>query len=227
MNPRQRPDGQDSSGDICGKPQWSLTDWEGKESRTSGVPSPPNRTPETPMSEAVDETFESSAVSEPGLTRPKSQRERILKAHSLIDKVYQWDNLYKAWRKVRKNKGAHGLDRVTTRMFESDLDKNLLAIQRQLKERRFAPQPGREVNIPKGSDPSKTRRLLIPRVADRVVQQALYQILSPIFEPEFSDRSYHAIARMMQDKKEGFRHVVDADIKSFFARLQAVTSPSA
>jgi len=173
---------------------------------------------------------------EPGLTRPKSQRERVLKAHSLIDKVYNWNNLYKAWRKVRKNKGAHGLDRVTIRMFESDLDKNLRAIQRQLRERRFKPQPGREVTIPKDSDPSKVRRLLIPRVTDRVVQQALYQVLNPIFEPDFSDRSYgfrprrsahHAIARLMQDKKEGFRHVVDADIKSFFARLQAVTSPSA
>ena len=225
MSPRPRPDKQDSSGSGSENSRWSLTGWEANISGTPGSVDSSSRAPETPMLETVDETPTPPVVSDPGLTRPKSQRERVLKAHSLIDKVYDWNNLYKAWRKVRKNKGAHGLDRVTIRMFESDLDKNLQAIQRQLKEKRFVPQPGRKVDIPKGSDPSKTRRLLIPRVTDRVVQQAIYQILNPIFEPEFSDRSYgfrpgrrahHAIATLMQDKTEGFRHVVDADIKSFF-----------
>ena len=58
-------------------------------------------------------------------------------AHSLIDKVYNEMNLYRAWRKVRANKGTHGLDRVTIRMFEKDLDTHLREIRRKLKEHRF------------------------------------------------------------------------------------------
>jgi len=110
-------------------------------------------------------------------------------------------------------------------MFEADLENNLRALQRQLRERRYEPIPTRRVYIPKGPD-SKTRRpISIPTVADRVVQQALYLVLNPIFEADFSDRSYgarpgrrahHAIETIIQDQKDGFHYVVDADIKSFF-----------
>jgi len=136
--------------------------------------------------------------------------------------------LCSAWRKVRANKGAHGLDRVTIRAFEQDAETHLRELQRKLMADRFEPLPVRRVYIPKASNPKQMRPLGIPTVTDRVCQQAIYQVLSPIFDPFFSDRSYgfrpgrkahQAIATAIQDAKEGFRFVVDADIASFFDRL--------
>ncbi len=156
------------------------------------------------------------------------QRSVRPEAYSLIDKVYSWNNLNRAWRQVRRNKGAHGLDRVTIRDFEADRDRHLTEIQRKLKERRFNPQPVRRVYIPKAGDSKARRPLGIPVVADRVVQQALLQVLDPLFDPDMSDRSFgfrkgrkahHAIATVIRDAKAGYRHVVDADIASFFDRL--------
>jgi group II intron reverse transcriptase/maturase len=152
----------------------------------------------------------------------------MLKAHSLIDKVYNWNNLWNAWRKVRANKGAHGLDRVTIRAFEKDAETHLRELQRKLMENRFEPHMVRRVYIPKASNPKQMRPLGIPVVIDRVCQQAIYQVLSPIFEPHFSARSFgfrpgrkahHAIATAIQDAREGFVYVVDADIASFFDRI--------
>lgn len=152
----------------------------------------------------------------------------MLKAHSLIDKVYLWKNLWTAWRKVRANKGAHGLDRVTIHAFETDVETHLKELQRKLMENRFEPQLVRRVYIPKASNPKQMRPLGIPVVIDRVCQQAIYQVLSPIFEPHFSVRSFgfrpgrkahHAIATAIADAKEGYVYVVDADIASFFDRI--------
>jgi len=164
----------------------------------------------------------------PDHAQAASPRKTIPKAHSLIDKVYRWDNLYSAWRRVRANKGAHGLDRVTVRSFEADWEKHLHEIQRQLIQRRFEPLPVRRVYIPKASDPKKLRPLGIPTVADRIVQQAIVQIVDPLFDAYLSPRSFgfrkgrrahDAIATAIQDAREGFRHVVDADITAFFDRI--------
>jgi RNA-directed DNA polymerase len=164
----------------------------------------------------------------PGQAEAVSPRRTKLKAHSLIDKVYDGKNLYRAWRKVRANKGAHGLDRVTIQMFESDLETHLREIQRKLMEHRFEPHPVRRVYIPKPADPKKRRPLGIPVVDDRVVQQAIVQVVEPLFDDEMSSRSYgfrkgrkahDAIATLIQDVKEGFRVVVDADIASFYDSL--------
>jgi group II intron reverse transcriptase/maturase len=150
-----------------------------------------------------------------------------MKAHSLIDKVYAWDNLYRAWRRVRRNKGAHGLDRVTIRAFEADWEKHLREIQRKLMEQRYKPQPVRRVYIPKPGT-KKLRPLGVPVVADRIVGQALLLILDPLFDHTMSSRSFgfrkgrsthDAITRMMQDGQEGYHVVVDADIASFFDQL--------
>ena len=147
------------------------------------------------------------------------------KAHSLIDKVYDPNNLHRAWRRVRRNRGAAGVDRVSISMFGSDLENNLKTIERQLRERRYLPQPVRRVYIPKGSQPGKLRPLGIPTVKDRIVQQSLLQIVEPLFDNTMSNRSFayrkgrnahDAIATLMRDVKDGYRHVVDADIKSFF-----------
>lgn len=166
----------------------------------------------------------------PGNARVASpgRKDRNRKAHSLIDKVYLWKNLYTAWRRVRKNRGAHGLDKVTIQMFESNCETHLREIQRKLMERRYEPKPVRRVFIPKGSDPKKRRPLGIPVVADRVVQQAILQVVDPIFDGEMSERSFggrkgrkahQAIATVIQDWREGYGVVVDADIASFFDQI--------
>jgi len=183
---------------------------------------------EKPIGDRFDETAPKPTDSPSGRERVASQRKTVVKAHSLIDKVYSWDNLWTAWRKVRANKGAHGLDRVTIRAYEQDVETHLRELQRKLMEDRYEPLPVRRVYIPKASNPKQMRPLGIPTVTDRVCQQAVYQVLCPIFDPYFSNRSFgfrpgrkahHAIATAIRDAKEGFRSVVDADIASFFDRL--------
>jgi group II intron reverse transcriptase/maturase len=183
---------------------------------------------ETPTRCRSPEGAQGPAPPQPGPALVNGQRSVRPKAYSLIDKVYGWNNLNTAWRRVRANKGAHGLDRVTIRDFEADLEKHLNEIQRKLKQDRFEPQPVRRVYIPKPGDPSARRPLGVPVVADRVVQQALLQVLDPLFDADMSERSFgfrkgrkahHAIATVIRDGKAGYRHVVDADVASFFDRL--------
>ena len=183
---------------------------------------------ETRIDVRFEDQASAQAQTQPDPAPIEGQRRTRLKAHSLIDKVYRWDNLYKAWRRVRANKGAHGLDRVTIHAFEADLDTHLREIQRKLMEHRYVPQPVRRVYIPKASDPKQRRPLGIPTVADRIVGQAILQIVDPLFDSQMSNRSYgfrkernahQAIATILKDVKEGFRVVLDADITSFFDQL--------
>jgi len=183
---------------------------------------------ETPSTRDPTEGAGDPVPCSPGPALVNGQRSVRPKAYSLIDKVYSWNNLRTAWRRVRANKGAHGLDRVTIRDFEADWEMHLNEIQRKLKQDRFEPQPVRRVYIPKPGDPSARRPLGVPVVADRVVQQAILQVLDPLFDAYLSERSFgfrkgrkahHAIATAIRDAKDGYRHVVDADVAAFFDRL--------
>ena len=186
------------------------------------------RPDETPSGAASNDVPAKAETPHPGSARQEDQRKSKLKHHLLIDKVYSGDNLWKAWRRVRRNKGAHGLDRVTIKTFEMNVDMHLRELQRKLMQNRYEPQPVRRVYIPKASDPTQLRPLGIPTVADRVCQQAIHQVLYPIFAAEFSARSFgymvgrnahQAITTLCDDWKEGYRQAVDADIASFFDRL--------
>lgn len=148
------------------------------------------------------------------------------KWYTLYDKVFAITNLYEAWRKVRSNKGAGGVDRETVEQFEQDLDRNLLELQRLLREKRYRPKAVRRVNI--GKDDGKKRPLGIPTVRDRVVQQAVVNIIEPIFEAKFCDCSYgfrpgrnaqQAVAKIKEYCEQGYEWVVDADIKSYFDNI--------
>ena len=111
----------------------------------------------------------------------------MLKYHSLRDKVFSLKNLYSAFKQVKKNKGKAGLDRVSIKQFETDLDKNITHIYQELKTAHPRPQPTLRVYIPKGR--KGKRPLGIPIVKDRIIQQAFRQIIEPIFEKGFSDNS--------------------------------------
>jgi RNA-directed DNA polymerase len=159
------------------------------------------------------------------MTIKHARYQDIHKYHSLIDKVWSMDNLVQAWKRVRANKGAPGIDGTSIQAFERDLGKHLLTIQRQLKENRYKPKPVQRVYIPKRNG-KKLRPLGIPTVKDRIVQQALKQILEPIFEDNFLPQSFgyrpgkgalEAVERVRRYVQIfGYRGVADMDIKGFF-----------
>jgi RNA-directed DNA polymerase len=178
-------------------------------------------------SESAECNLEAKA-SKPGRASNKRRKKAVQKAHSLIDKVYRWENLYRAYKRVWKNKGVHGLDRVTLRMFDADWEKHLTEIQRKLMQRRYQWQPVMRVYIPKGPGSKEKRPLGIPVVADRIVGQALIQVIEPIFDDTMSDRSFayrkgrrahHAIATAIQDGRDGYKCVLDADISACFDQM--------
>ncbi|HTQ91788.1 MAG TPA: reverse transcriptase domain-containing protein [Streptosporangiaceae bacterium] len=149
------------------------------------------------------------------------------KAHSLIGSVHDPRNLERAWERVRENRGAGGVDRVSIDRFERERGRYLLVLQQRLASGCYRPQPVRWVEIDKPGSAGK-RPLGIPTVIDRVCQQALRQVLEPIFEPVFSEvsfgfrpgRSAHmAMRRIWGQLQAGGKWIVDADIADFFGTI--------
>jgi RNA-directed DNA polymerase len=150
---------------------------------------------------------------------------KVQKVHSLTGRITP-ALVYDAWRAVRRNRGAAGIDKVSIQMFQANLDQNLDRLLRELKTGAFQPLPARRVYIPKS--PGKFRPLGIPAVRDRVAQEVLRQLLSPIFERRFHDDSYgfrpgrnchQAVERVLELRRQGYDHVLDADISGFFDNL--------
>lgn len=142
---------------------------------------------------------------------------------SLIDKVARADTLHSAWEKVARNRGAAGVDGQSAEKFAARAEDYLQELEDALKQGRYQPQPVKRVDIPKG--PGQIRPLGIPAVKDRIVQTALKRVIEPIFEREFHDSSYGfrpgrgckaALREVDRQLKEGYTHVVDADLKSYF-----------
>lgn len=146
-----------------------------------------------------------------------------LKHHSLIDKVYKRLNLYIAFERVRLNKGAGGVDRVSLEEFERNLEYNLEEIHRLLYEDKYEPQPVRRVYVPKPN--GDERPLGIPTIRDRVTQQAILNRIGKIFEAKFMDCSYgfrpdrsalQAVKAVEEYLRSGYQWVVEIDIARFF-----------
>ncbi len=144
------------------------------------------------------------------------------KVHSLTGRITP-KLMKQAFKAVRKNRGSAGLDKVTIKMFEKNLDQNLAALMRDLKSRAYEPIPLRRVYIEKGKH--EFRPLGIPAVRCRVAQEVVRRLIAPIFEPMFHKDSYGyregrnchmAIVRLLKLAAGGYRVVVDADIKAFF-----------
>lgn len=143
---------------------------------------------------------------------------------SLIDKVYRETTLYRAWEEVKANDGAPGVDKITIADYERHIESNLKRLSQKLEEGAYQPKAVRRTWIPKPGG-TEERPLGIPTVEDRVVQTALKMVMEPIFERDFSRRSYgfrpqrgtkDALRQVDAHLKAGYRWAVDADLKGYF-----------
>lgn len=166
--------------------------------------------------------------------KPRSDKPRKLadwlnptgevKVHSLVDKIYKLKNLELAWEKVKRNKGAAGIDGQSIDEFENNRVENLKRLHDGLKNKTYQPQPVKQQLIPKSGQPGKYRPLGIPTIFDRVCQQAINR-LEPIFEPVFDEANFgyrrgrstkDALRKIWREIEEGNEWIVDADQRDFF-----------
>ena len=156
-------------------------------------------------------------------TRDNSEPE----AEQLLEAVVERENMWKALKQVERNRGAAGVDTINVEELRAYLREHWLRIKEELLAGDYQPKPVRKVEIPKPG--GKGMRMLgIPTVVDRLIQQALHQVLSPLFEPCFSESSYgfrpqrsahQAVLKARQYVREGRRWVVDIDLEKFFDRV--------
>ena len=144
----------------------------------------------------------------------------------LLEKVLDAENIVDAYRKVLSNKGAGGIDNITCEEFSKMIKNgeiNFEEIKEQIRTRKYNPSPVKRVYIPKEN--GDKRGLGIPTVIDRVIQQAIVQVLSPIYEKQFSETSYGfrpnrscemAIIKLLEYFNEGYIWIVDIDLQKFF-----------
>jgi RNA-directed DNA polymerase len=142
---------------------------------------------------------------------------------SLIDKVYKAETLKLAWEKVKRNKGAAGIDKITVQKYAAKYPIYLAKLITEIKEDRYQPRGVKRTYIPK--EKGKMRALGLPTMNDKVVQQAVKMVIEPIFENEFLDISYgfrsqrgakQALSAVSGLIEEGYTWVVDADLQSYF-----------
>jgi RNA-directed DNA polymerase len=148
-------------------------------------------------------------------------------AEQLLAAVVERKNMWLALKQVERNSGAAGVDNMTVGQLRSYLREHWLRIKEELLTGNYQPQPVLKVEIPKPGGRGM-RMLGIPTVVDRLIQQALQQVLSPLFEPRFSESSYgfrpqrsahQAVLKARQYVREGRRWVVDIDLEKFFDRV--------
>ena len=141
----------------------------------------------------------------------------------LLEQILSSDNLNRAYKQVKRNKGAGGIDGMQVDELLPYLKENKKELVQSLRDGKYRPKPVRRVEIPKEN--GKTRKLGIPTVVDRLIQQAICQILTPIFEEQFSDNSFgfrpkrsahDALKRCQTNITEGYKYVVDMDLEKYF-----------
>lgn len=144
----------------------------------------------------------------------------------MLEEILSPRNLNQAYKRVKKNRGAGGVDGMKVEDLLQYLKDNGEEIRQTIKDGKYRPQPVRRVEIPKEN--GKKRKLGIPTAVDRVIQQAIAQVLTPIYEPQFSDNSYgfrprrsahDAIRACQKNIRDGYKYVVDMDLEKFFDTL--------
>jgi group II intron reverse transcriptase/maturase len=176
---------------------------------------------------ALDSTGEARRSQRSGEARKTSGGdERSGVDDALMERAVEYANVLAALKRVRQNKGSPGVDGMTVGDLPQHLAANWGAIREQLLTGRYQPQPVKRVEIPKPG--GGTRQLGIPTVLDRFIQQCLLQVLTPIFDPMFSEHSYgfrpgrsaHQAVRAAQGYiQSGRRWVADVDLAKFFDRV--------
>jgi RNA-directed DNA polymerase len=153
-----------------------------------------------------------------GVEKPQKR-----KWYSLIDKIWTIPNLEEAFKEVKRNRGAPGIDGMTIKAFELQLEDNVRVLHHELKNKTYKSMPVKRVYIPKAD--GTERPLGIPTVRDRIVQAAVRRVLEPIFEASFLDCSFGfrpgksahmALEKIRKDLMDGYVYVIDADLKSYF-----------
>ena len=141
----------------------------------------------------------------------------------LLEEILNQNNLNKAYKKVVANKGVAGVDGITVEEEFDYLKENKDRIINQIRKRKYKPQPVKRAQIPKEN--GKMRNLGIPTVTDRIIQQAIFQVISPIFEKQFNDNSFgfranrsceQAVIRVLEYLNNGYEWIVDIDLEKFF-----------
>lgn len=141
----------------------------------------------------------------------------------MLEEILAPSNLNQAYKRVKKNKGTGGVDGMKVEDLLQYLKENGEEIRQTIKDGKYRPKPVRRVEIPKEN--GRKRKLGIPTAADRVIQQAIAQVLTPIYEPQFSDNSYgfrprrsahDAIRACQKNIRDGYKYVVDMDLEKFF-----------
>mgnify|MGYP000951486761 FL=1 len=161
---------------------------------------------------------DSLGITENNITNANKSKERLL------EKILDRDNLNNAFKRVKSNKGTHGVDEMEVDELLQYFKDNGNQLKQSILDGKYRPYPVRRVEIPK-DDGKKKRNLGIPTVVDRVIQQAIAQVLSPIFEEQFSDNSYgfrpkrsahQAIKKCQDNIQQGYKYAVDMDLEKFF-----------
>lgn len=157
------------------------------------------------------------------LTLDKKQNAKIKYTSGLFEKIIDRNNLNQAFKRVKANKGSHGIDGMKVDELLQYLKENGSILRQSILEGTYKPNPVRRVEIPKQD--GKKRPLGIPTAVDRVIQQAIAQVLSPIFEEKFSDNSYgfrpnrsahQAILKCKKYMDSGYKWAVDIDLEKYF-----------
>ena len=142
---------------------------------------------------------------------------------ALLEKILSRDNMFAALDKVKANKGVGGIDGISVDEIDQYLKENWVDIRDKIRRRKYKPKPVRRVEIPKPN--GGVRNLGIPTVVDRVIEQAIVQVLTPIAEPHFSEYSYgfrpnrraeQAIIKLLEYFNDGYTYIVDIDLEKFF-----------
>ena len=196
----------------------------------------PSMTSRRPKSKPANIDFSHEALADCFSTEPQRGQSTVAAVEktalsstttNLIERVVAWDNMLKAWKAVRANRGAPGPDGITLNDFPEHFYQHWPTIRRQLLEGTYQPGASRRKSIPKKD--GGERNLSIPNVMERLIQQAISQILTPMFDPDFSESSYGyrpkrsasgAIKQIQRTVREGYRHCVDMDLSKFFDRCQ-------
>jgi RNA-directed DNA polymerase len=156
------------------------------------------------------------------LTKALGKRNR-LKEKRMIERVLHPHNMQRALKQVIANKGSAGVDRMSVAELTEHIRQSKTTLYSSIREMEYLPQPILGVEIPKGN--GKTRLLGVPTVTDRLLQQAVSQILMPMYESEFSVHSYgfrpnknarQAVGKALEHIHEGYQFIVDIDLKTFF-----------